>query len=167
MIIIYYSNLFSNFKHCFIWLRGCLKMKFTMNESKNLKSQWMKLCKRSRSKSRQIWVMDRDQESWINRDRDRDHKSAFDRDRDRDSSKLPIPVPGFPVPGIPVDYCAKWLVRKYEVSGTGSQRNVKWGLTGTKYVKWGESEVRERNEQWLECEVRVFLGEEKSTLMEL
>ena len=32
--IIYYSNLFSNFKHCFIWLRGCLKMKFTMNESK-------------------------------------------------------------------------------------------------------------------------------------
>ena len=106
MIIIYYSNLFSNFKHCFIWLRGCLKMKFTMNESKNLKSQWMKLCKRSRSKSRQIWVIDRDrdQESWINRDRDRDrdHKSAFDRDRDRDSSKLPIPVPGFPV-----DYWAK------------------------------------------------------------
>ena len=101
MIIIYYSNLFSNFKHCFIWLRGCLKMKFTMNESKNLKSQWMKLCKRSRSKSRQIWVIDRDrdQESWINRDRDRDHKSAFDRDRDRDSSKLPIPVPV-----IPVDY---------------------------------------------------------------
>ena len=41
-----------------------------MNESKNLKSQWMKLCKRSRSKSRQIWVIDRDQESWINRDRD-------------------------------------------------------------------------------------------------
>ena len=55
-----------------------------MNESKNLKSQWMKLCKRSRSKSRQNWVIDwdRDQESWINRDRD--HKSAFDRDRDRD-----------------------------------------------------------------------------------
>ena len=85
-----YLNLFSNFKHCFIWLRGCLKMKFTMNENKNLKSQWMKLCKRSRSKSRQIWVIDRDrdrdrdQESWINRDRDRDHKSAFDRDRDRD-----------------------------------------------------------------------------------
>ena len=73
-----YLNLFSNFKHCFIWLRGCLKM----NESKNLKSQWMKLCERSRSKSRQIWVIDRDQESWINRDRD--HKSAFDRDRDRD-----------------------------------------------------------------------------------
>ena len=49
-----------------------------MNESKNLKSQWMKLCKRSRSKSRQIWVIDRDrdrdQESWINRDRDRDEK---------------------------------------------------------------------------------------------
>ena len=43
-----------------------------MNESKNFKSQWMKLCKRSRSKSRQIWVIDwdRDQESWINRDRD-------------------------------------------------------------------------------------------------
>ena len=33
MIIIYDSKLFSNFKHCFIWLRGCLKMKFTMNES--------------------------------------------------------------------------------------------------------------------------------------
>ena len=32
----------------------------------------MKLCKRSRSKSQQIWVIDRDrdQESWINRDRD-------------------------------------------------------------------------------------------------
>ena len=36
----------------------------------------MKLCKRSWSKSRQIWVIDRDrdQESWINRDRDRDEK---------------------------------------------------------------------------------------------
>ena len=63
-------------------LRGCLKMKFTMNESKNLKSQWMKLCKRSRSKSRQIWVIDRDrdrdQESWINRDRDRDRDEKCD-----------------------------------------------------------------------------------------
>ena len=80
--IIYYSNLFSNFKHCFIWLRRCLKMKFTMNESKNLKSQWMKLCKRSWSKSRQIWVIDRDrdrdQESWINRDRDRDRDEKCD-----------------------------------------------------------------------------------------
>ena len=118
MIIIYYSNLFSNFKHCFIWLRGCLKMKFTMNESKNLKSQWMKLCKRSRSKSRQIWVIDRDrdQESWINRDRDqdRDHKSAFDRDRD--SSKLPIPVPG-----IPVDYCDHHWIKMYP-EGANSYR---------------------------------------------
>ena len=55
-----------------------------MNESKNLKSQWMKLCKRSRSKSRQIWVIDRDrdrdrdQESWINRDRDRDRDEKCD-----------------------------------------------------------------------------------------
>ena len=35
----------------------------------------------------------------------------------------------------------KWLVREYEVSGTGIQGNVKWGLKGTKYVEWRESEV--------------------------